>query len=127
LNLARPAERRRRPAARRMRFARRFGGLPPPIPCLAAALPHARPARIPPKTDLFVRRRSRGPVCPDPAARFAAYLPAAKIYRSLGSKTDPILHIQFSVCGESTPKSAKINGGLYGRTLETPPWDHSKT
>ena len=26
----------------------------------------------------------------------AAYLPAAKIFRSLGSKTDPILHIQFT-------------------------------
>ncbi len=26
----------------------------------------------------------------------AAYIPAAKIFRSLGSKTDPILHIQFT-------------------------------
>ncbi len=33
------------------------------------------------------------PILPEDVA---AYIPAAKIFRSLGSKTDPILHIQFT-------------------------------
>ena len=67
------------PAARRMRFARRFGRVAPPDPrasrrlCRTLGLPES-----PPKRPLFVRRRSRGPVCPDPAARCRRVPPRRK-------------------------------------------------
>ena len=70
------------PAARRVRFARRFGRFPPADPrasrrlCRTLGLPESR--KSPAKWIVFVRRRSRGPVRPDPAARCRRVFPAPK-------------------------------------------------
>ena len=72
-------------------------GLPPQIPVPRGGSAARSACPNPPQNGPF-------PSVADPEAPFvpilpqdvAAYLPAAKIFRSLGTKTDPILHIQFT-------------------------------
>ena len=73
---------------------------PPPIPvprggsAARAACPN--PENPPQNGSFSFVADPKAPFVPILPEDVAAYIPAAKVFRSLGSKTDPILHIQFT-------------------------------
>ena len=72
-------------------------GLPPPIPVPRGGSAARSACPNPPKNGPFSTVADPdAPFVPILPQDVAAYIPAAKIFRSLGSKTDPILHIQFT-------------------------------
>ena len=75
-------------------------GLPPPIPVprggSAARSACPNPENPPQNGPFSTVADPEAPFVPILPPDVAAYTPAAKIFRSLGSKTDPILHIQFT-------------------------------
>ena len=117
----RAAERRRRP--RRPTDAVRKAvrkGCPPRSPCLAAALPHARPARIPHKTDPFrpspIPRPRSSRSCRKMSPRTS---PPQKSFARSARKRTPSSTFSSRACGESSPEiGAQINGGEGG--IRTP-------
>ena len=73
------------------------GVRPPPIPVPRGGSAARSACPNPPKNGSFsFVADPEAPFVPILPQDVAAYLPAAKIFRSLGSKTDPILHIQFT-------------------------------
>ena len=72
-------------------------GLPPPIPVPRGGSAARSACPNPPKNGPFSTVADpEAPFVPILPQDVAAYIPAAKIFRSLGSNTDPILHIQFT-------------------------------
>ena len=72
-------------------------GLPPPIPVPRGGSAARSACPNPPQNGPFSSVADpEAPFVPILPQDVAAYIPAAKIFRSLGSKTDPILHIQFT-------------------------------
>ena len=72
-------------------------GLPPPIPVPRGGSAARAACPNPPKNGPFSSVVDPdAPFVPILPQEVAAYIPAANIFRSLGSKTDPILHIQFT-------------------------------
>ena len=72
-------------------------GLPPPIPVPRGGSAARAACPNPPQNGPFSSGADpEAPFVPILPEDVAAYIPAAKIFRSLGSKTDPILHIQFT-------------------------------
>ena len=72
-------------------------GLPPPIPVPRGGSAARSAFPNPPQNGPFSSVADpEAPFVPILPQDVAAYLPAAKIFRSLGTKTDPILHIQFT-------------------------------
>ena len=72
-------------------------GLPPPIPVPRGGSAARSACPNPPQNGPFSTVADPdAPFVPILPQDVAAYIPAAKIFRSLGSKTDPILHIQFT-------------------------------
>ena len=72
-------------------------GLPPPIPVPRGGSAARSACPNPPQNGPFSTVADpEAPFVPILPQDVAAYIPAAKIFRSLGSKTDPILHIQFT-------------------------------
>ena len=73
------------------------GVRPPPIPVPRGGSAARSACPNPPQNGPFsCVADPEAPFVPILPQDVAAYLPAAKIFRSLGSKTDPILHIQFT-------------------------------
>ena len=72
-------------------------GFPPPIPVPRGGSAAREACPNPPKNGPFSSVADPdAPFVPILPQDVAAYIPAAKIFRSLGSKTDPILHVQFT-------------------------------
>jgi len=72
-------------------------GLPPQIPVPRGGSAARSACPNPPQNGPFSSVADpEAPFVPILPQDVAAYIPAAKIFRSLGSKTDPILHIQFT-------------------------------
>ena len=72
-------------------------GLPPPIPVPRGGSAARSACLNPPKNGPFSSVADPdAPFVPILPQEVVAYIPAEKIFRSLGSKTDPILHIQFT-------------------------------
>ena len=74
-----------------------FVGCPPPIPVPRGGSAAREACPNPPKNGPFSSVADPdAPFVPILPPDVAASIPAAKIFRSLGSKTDPILHVQFT-------------------------------
>ena len=72
-------------------------GLPPQIPVPRGGSAARSACIIPPQNGSFsCVADPEAPFIPILPQDVAEYIPADKIFHSLGSKTDPILHIQFS-------------------------------
>ena len=75
-------------------------GLPPPIPVprggSAARSACPNPENPPQNGSFSCVADPEAPFVPILPQDVAAYVPPQKIFRALGSKTDPVLHIQFA-------------------------------
>ena len=72
-------------------------GLPPPIPVPRGGSAARSACPNPPKNGPFSTVADpEAPFVPILPQDVAAYLPAAEIFHSHGTKTDPILHLQFT-------------------------------